>query len=198
MEYSKEQLLTGLKRKDLKAYETLFHKYHGRLVLFAKKFTGDLELAKDIVQEAFLTLWEKSETLSIKDSPKSYLYQAVRNKSLNQLRHLQIKDSAKDEIISNIIESERLIYSDFNDPFYSLLEMEMEQKMEQAINNLPDKCREIFLLRSKENLKNKEVAEKMGISVKMVEKYISKSLRILRTELAEYISIVLITLLKLF
>ena len=191
-----EQLLIGLKRKELKAYEEIFFRYHGRLVLFARKFTGDLTIAQDIVQDAFLTLWEKSESITILDSPKAYLFQAVRNKALNYNRHLQVKQSVRDELIAKINEAEKITYSDFNDPFYSLLEQEMEQKIEILIDSMPEKCREVFKMSRHDHLKNKEIADKMGISVKMVEKYISKSLQILRTELSDYMSILLLILLK--
>jgi RNA polymerase sigma-70 factor (ECF subfamily) len=191
-----EQLLIGLKNKELKAYEEIFFRYHGRLVLFARKFTGDLTVAQDIVQDAFLTLWEKSESITILDSPKAYLFQAVRNKALNYNRHLQVRQSVREDLISKIATAEKMIYSDFNDPFYSLLEQEMEQKIEILIDSMPEKCREVFKMSRHDHLKNKEIADKMGVSVKMIEKYISKALQILRTELSDYISILLLILLK--
>ena len=191
-----EQLLIGLKKKELKAYEEIFFRYHGRLVLFARKFTGDLTIAQDIVQDAFLTLWEKSETITINDSPKAYLFQAVKNKALNYNRHLQVKQSFRENLISKIAAAEKTICSDFNDPFYSLLEQEMEQKIELLIDSMPEKCREVFKMSRQDHLKNKEIADKMGISVKMVEKYISKALQILRTELSSYMGVLLLVLLK--
>ena len=137
-----EQLLTGLKKRDIKAYEEIFFKYHGRLVLFARKFTGDLELAQDIVQDAFLTLWEKSDSLTINHHPKAYLFQAVKNKALNHKRHLQVKQSARQEMISKINALEKSVYYDINDPFYSLLELEMEQRIEKGINSMPEKMQD--------------------------------------------------------
>ena len=192
----KEQLLIGLKRKELKAFEEIFFRYHGRLVLFARKFTGDLSAAQDLVQDAFLALWEKSETITIHDSPKAYLFQAVRNKALNYNRHLQVKQAVREDLISKIETAEKAFFSDFNDPFYSLLEQEMEQKITILIDSMPEKCREVFKMSRQDHLKNKEIADKMGISVKMVEKYISKALLVLRVELSDYMSILLLILLK--
>ena len=194
--YTEKQLLNGLKNKELDAYEELFFKYHGRLVLFARKFTGNLEIAQDIVQDAFLALWEKSGELTINTSPKAYLFQAVRNRSLNQNRHLIVKQSVQDELISKTAEAERNIYSNFDDPFYSLLELEMEQKIEMVIDSLPEKCRVVFKMSRREQKKNKEIAQEMDISVKMVEKYISTALRILRSNLSDYMGILLLMLLK--
>lgn len=196
MDDHKEQLISGLKRKELKAFEEIFFRYHGRLVMFARKFTGDLSAAQDIVQDAFLALWEKSETITIHDSPKAYLFQAVRNKALNYNRHLQVKQSVREDLISKIETAEKAVFSDFNDPFYSLLEQEMEQKIAILIDSMPEKCREVFKMSRQDHLKNKEIADKMGISVKMVEKYISKALLVLRTELSDYMSILLLILLK--
>jgi len=85
MNDTKSISLSGLKRKNIKAFEVLFFKYHGRLVLFANKFTGDLRISQDLVQDAFLKLWEKPEIISSIESPKAYLFQAVRNSCLNHL-----------------------------------------------------------------------------------------------------------------
>ena len=196
MDDHKEQLISGLKRKELKAFEEIFFRYHGRLVMFARKFTGDLSAAQDLVQDAFLALWEKSETITIHDSPKAYLFQAVRNKALNYNRHLQVKQAVREDLISKIETAEKAFFSDFNDPFYSLLEQEMEQKITILIDSMPEKCREVFKMSRQDHLKNKEIADKMGISVKMVEKYISKALLVLRVELSDYMSILLLILLK--
>mgnify|MGYP001404352953 CR=1 FL=1 len=186
-----EELLAGLRRKDLKAFEEIFFKYHGRLVLFAHKFTGDLEVARDIVQDAFLVLWEKSETITINDSPKSYLFQAVKNKALNYNRHLLVRQSVKNELVSKIYAEEKKFYSNTENPFFSLLEKEVEQKIESVIAGMPRKCQTVFKMSRKENLKNKEIAANLNISVKMVEKYISKALYILKTELSDYMGVLL-------
>lgn len=194
--YTEKQLLNGLRNKELDAYEELFFKYHGRLVLFARKFTGNLEFAQDIVQDAFMALWEKADGLTINTSPKAYLFQAVRNRSLNLNRHLNVKQAVQNEMVSKITEVEQNIYSNFDDPFYSLLELEMKQKIEMVIESMPEKCQLVFKMSRREQKKNKEIANEMGISVKMVEKYMSTALRILRSKLSDYMAILLLILLK--
>jgi RNA polymerase sigma-70 factor, ECF subfamily len=188
---NKEQLLIDLKNKEIKAYEELFFRYHGRLVLFARKFTGDLQVAQDLVQDVFIILWEKADTLAIKSSPKAYLFQAVRNRCLNYKRHLSIRHSVEDELNYKISNSERLIYSDFNDPYYSLLELEMQQRIDEVINALPVKCLEVYKLSRHNHLHNKEIAEKLGLSEKTVDKHISRALSVLRRELSEYLGVLL-------
>ncbi len=192
MENDNEKLITALSNKDIKAFEEFFFKYHGRLVMFANKFTGDIQVAKDIVQDAFLIFWDKAGELTIASSPKAYLFQAVRNSCLNYQRHLGVRNTAMDEIGHSISNIEKQAYSNYNDPYFSLLELEMEQRIADVVNSMPDKCQQVFKLSRQQHLKNKEIAEKLNISVKMVEKHISKALHILRHELADYLAAIFI------
>ena len=188
---SDKNIIAGIKKRELKIFEELFLNYHGRLVLFANKFIGDMQVSRDLVQDAFFILWEKADQLEIKQSPKAYLYQAVKNSCLNYNRHLSIKQSAEGKILQNIAELEKQVYQNTHSPYFSLLEMELEDKIAEVIEGMPDKCREIFKLSRFEYLKNREIAEKLGISVKAVEKHISKALVILRRDLADYMGILL-------
>jgi RNA polymerase sigma-70 factor, ECF subfamily len=190
--------LTGLKRKDIKAFEVLFFKYHGRLVLFANKFTGDLRVSQDLVQDAFLKLWEKPQSISTIESPKAYLFQAVRNNCLNHHRHLNIKYSVEKKLVAKIDSLEKATYFDYKDPLHSLLELEIDDKVDKIVQSMPEKCRQIFKMSRRDFLKNKEIAKKLGISVKMVEKHISKALVLLRTGLSEYMTALLLLLLNKF
>lgn len=192
------ELSIGLRNRDPEVYKDLFFQYHGRLVLFAFKFTGDMESARDIVQDTFMTLWEKADSLTIEVSPKAYLFQAVRNRSLNYSRHMNTGQAVHEKLTARIDREERRVYSDFNNPFHSLLELELGQKIREVVDSMPDKYREVFILSRHNNLRNREIAEKKGISVKMVEKYLSKAMRVLRSELAEYMSLLLIVLMKIF
>jgi RNA polymerase sigma-70 factor (ECF subfamily) len=176
--------------KKLKDFEELFFRLHGRLVLFSLKFTGDMQAAKDIVQDTFLSLWEKADEINV--SPKAYLFQAVKNTSLNYIRHTKISNNAKEQILAQINLIEQNVYTDFNNPYFSLLELELEEKIEKVINTLPPKSLEVFNLRREEHLKNKEIAERLGVSVKAVEKHISKVFAILRRELSEYMMIAIL------
>jgi RNA polymerase sigma-70 factor (ECF subfamily) len=190
--------IAGLKNRDLKIFEELFFNYHGRLVLFANKFVGDMQVSRDLVQDAFVILWDKADELDIKTSPKAYLYQAIKNSCLNYNRHLNIVQNAESNLALKIAELEKEVYQDSSSPYFSLIEMELEEKIAEVIESMPDKCKEVFKLSRFEHLKNKEIAEKLGISVKMVEKHISKALIILRRDLAEYIGILLCAFISRF
>jgi RNA polymerase sigma-70 factor (ECF subfamily) len=162
--------------------------------LFANKFLGDMQVSRDLVQDAFFALWEKADQLEINQSPKAYLYQAVKNSCLNYNRHLSIKQSAEAEIQNKISKLEKQVYKNSDSPYYSLIELELEEKINEVIESMPDKCREVFKLSRFENLKNKEIAKKLNISVKTVEKHISKALFILRCNLADYLGVLLMVL----
>jgi RNA polymerase sigma-70 factor (ECF subfamily) len=190
-ETTSKNIISGIKSRDLKIFEELFFNYHGRLVLFANKFIGDMQVSRDLVQDAFVILWEKADQLNIKQSPKAYLYQVVKNSCLNYNRHLSIEHSAERTLANQISELEKQVYQNSDSPYFSLIELELEEKIAEVIESMPEKCREVFKLSRFEYLKNKEIAEKLDISVKMVEKHISKALTILRRDLADYVGVLL-------
>jgi len=175
------------KSNDLKLYHQLFYKYHGRLVLYANKFLNDIELSKDVVQEVFYHLWKDPELLLNDYSIKSYLFTATRNGALNNLRHLKVVYNAEKNKGDDILGMGYSSFSEEDDPLSNLLELELIEKVEDIIQNLPERCREVFKLSRQEQMKNKEIAEKLGVSVKMVEKQMTKALKVIRKELAEYI-----------
>lgn len=183
------------KQLQLESFKDIFYKYHGRLVLFANKFTGDMEASRDLVQDAFLKLWEKSDSVSIK-SPKAYLFQAVRNNCLNYARHINIKRAADKKLAEEMKKLENSIYFESADPLKALFEKEIENKIQDLVQSMPEKCRKVYQLSRNDYLKNKEIAIRLGISVKMVEKHISKALRILRSGVSEHIGILLLVLFK--
>ena len=142
------------------------------------KFVGDLDEAKGLVHEAFIAVWEKFDTLPLDTNYNSYLYTAVRNRSLNHIR-----DKKKKVAIEHVPEH---LLSEENDP---LMAQELEREIEMAIQSLPEKCRQVFEMNRVEGMKYAQVAEKLGISVKTVEAQMSKALGVLRDRLGEFLSI---------
>lgn len=190
-----EVQLRSLKRKDIRAYKKLFFKFHGRLVLFANKFTGDMQVSQDLVQDAFLNLWKQYNSQTKIKSPKAYLFQAVRNSCLNHHRHLKIRNSVEEELTDKIVSKEKSVYYDNENPYQSLLELELHEKIEELENSIPDRCKQVYKMSRHDFLKQKQIAKELGISVKMVEKHISKALLILRSGLTGYIEILILLLL---
>ncbi len=147
---------------------------------FSMKYVGDLDEAKGLVHEVFVSLWERFDSLPSDTNYNSYLYTAVRNRSLNHIRNKK-----KNVMIENVSEKE------FAQTFDPMAASELETEIEIAIQSLPEKCRMVFELNRGEGLKYAQIADKMGISVKTVEAQMSKALSVLREHLKEFLSMII-------
>lgn len=144
------------------------------------KYIGDLDEAKNLVHEVFISVWEKFEELPEDTNFRSYLYTSARNRCLNYIRD-QKKHVAFDSVYDQGVVAE-----------YNSIEIrELEKEIDLAINTLPEKCRLVFELSRYEELKYAEIAQKMNISVKTVEAHMSKALSLLRKALANFLSLLL-------
>jgi len=142
----------------------------------------DFETAKEIVQDAFISMWEKRETIDMSRPVKSYLTMVIHNKCTNYLRDNRKFDTYLLDI-ENLLDVQEYESSD------SLIEEELKAKIDSAIAELPEKCREIFVLNRFESLKYQQIADKLQISVKTVETQMSKALQHMRVRLAEYVTV---------
>jgi len=165
---------------DKSTFESLFHSEFKRLCFFALQYTKDYDTAREITQEAFISLWEKRESIDLSKPVKTYLSITVRNKCLNYLR-----DSKK--FNKEILDMEGLLSDKTYEQPDRLVEAEIRDKIERAIDELPVKCREIFVLNRHENLKYKEIAIRLEIYVKTVETQMSRALQHMRERLAEFL-----------
>jgi RNA polymerase sigma-70 factor (ECF subfamily) len=160
----------------------LFRSHFAGLCFFAQKYVKDIDTAKEIVQDAFLSLWEKRDTIDMDRQVKSYLTMIIHNKCTNYLR-----DNRKFD--TNILQIENLLDVPEYESTDSLVTGELKVSIESAINELPEKCREIFVMNRYENLKYQEIADKLQISVKTVETQMSKALQHMRPRLAAYLTV---------
>ncbi len=171
---------------DKKLFEQLFRQYFSDLCNFARSYVNDNDTAKEITQNVFINLWQNKKGIDSSKSVKSYLFTSVRNRCLNYIR-----DNKK--FRSNVLDVEIADYETaYESDTFSVAEL--ETKISSALDKLPERCRQIFMLNRFEDLKYKEVAEKLGISVKTVEVQMSKALKILREELKDYIYILILFL----
>ena len=165
---------------DKATFESLFRSEFKGLVYFAIQYTKDTDTAREITQEAFISLWEKRESIDLSKPVKTYLSTTVRNKCLNWLR-----DNKK--FNKEILDIEGLL----SDKTYTqpdrLVEAEIKERIGKAIEELPVKCREIFVLNRHENLKYQEIAVRLDISVKTVETQMSRALQHMRNRLSEFL-----------
>ena len=175
-------------RMDKRAFEELFRSFFPSLVLFAQKYVPDQDTAKEIVHNVFINLWEKRQQVDTGSPLKSYLFTSVHNRCLNYIRDQKKFD--KDDTIF-----QRLDSTEFSDGVNRLEEQELEQRIFDALQALPEKCREIFNMNRFDGLKYAEIAEKQGISVKTVETQMSKALKILREKLIDYLGMIILFIL---
>jgi RNA polymerase sigma-70 factor, ECF subfamily len=141
------------------------------------------------VQDAFIGMWEKRNTIDLSKPVKSYLSTTVRNKCLNHLR-----DNKK--FNRDILSMEDLLADYGNEPQDTMVQADISRNIREAIGELPEKCREIFLLSREENLKYQQIADKLNISIKTVETQMSKALQHMRMRLKEYIVILILLFVK--
>jgi RNA polymerase sigma-70 factor (ECF subfamily) len=168
---------------DRKLFEQLFRQYFGELCNFARSYINDDDTAKEITQNVFINLWQNKKNIDSGKSVKSYLFTSVRNRCLNHIR-----DNKK--FRSSVLDVE---IADYETAYESdaISVAELETKISSALDKLPERCRQVFMLNRFEDLKYKEVAEKLGISIKTVEVQMSKALKILREELKDYIYVLI-------
>lgn len=173
-------LFDRLKKGDESVFDFIFKYYYPGLVVYADRFVLDQMSAEDIVQDVFVKFWEKSKTLDASTNLKGYFFLSVKNGCLDYLKHQKVSDKYRLQVLS---EGDIPNASD-TDYF---IESELKSKIDQAISNLPDRCREIFLLNRMDNMTPKEIALKLGISHRTVETQIGKALRLLRADLKDYL-----------
>jgi len=172
-------MIKGLRAGSEKVYSQLFENYYRPLAIFAFNYVDDIEAAKEIVQDFFVSLYEKRHTLLITSSLQSYLYQSIRNRCLNYLKHKQVVLKHQ-----GLTSDGRAIEEDLES---QIMATELEHRIFMIISRLPSRCREIFQLSRFTGLKNNEIAAQLDISTRTVETQISNALKILRSSLGDEI-----------
>jgi RNA polymerase sigma-70 factor (ECF subfamily) len=185
------ELQQGLEDGSEKAFQELFLRYYAQLVVFARKVVIDDDLARELVQDVIVNFYEKRKEIKIHSSLKAHLYQSVRNRCLNQIKHSQIRRDHHANIYINK-KSEEAYVDD------KLEETELEQKIFSIIQTLPAQCKKIFEMSRFEGLSNQEIADDLNLSKRTVETQISKALKVLRKNLAGYLEAWIVVLWMLF
>ena len=182
-----ELFLSLLEKGGKHAFETLFRLYYSKLVHIARGYLVYQEEAENIVQNVFLKIWENKECLGEVSNINSYLYTMTKNLCLDQLKHEKVKRNYLDN--SYRIKSE-IQYKFIQDEAASLLlENELEEKIIQSMELLPEKCKNIFKKSRLEGLKHSDIAAELGVSHRTVDNHIANALRHMRLHLREFITI---------
>lgn len=166
----------SIQKGDIGVYERFFKENYVEIVRYAHRFVRNQEIAEEIAQEVFMYLWEKRASISIQSSLKSYLFSAAKNKSINYIK----LELPKSQALHDIETIELGASSEFKEQDSSKL---IERKVKEAIDQLPKKCREVFILSRNAGLTYDEIAEEMDISKKTVENQMGIALKKLRESL---------------
>jgi RNA polymerase sigma-70 factor (ECF subfamily) len=167
---------------DRHTLEDIFKEHHAHCLAFAVHYTGDAHDAEEVIQQVFLRLWEKRDSIEITGAIKSYLFAAIRNTAISNWRKETVRLEKE-----NTAGTFRFADLTVQSPVW-----ELERLYQQALDLLPERCREVFVLSRQQQLKYAEIAEVMGISVKTVENQMGKALKVLHKELREYMNSVLL------
>lgn len=172
---SDEALFDLVKESHKDAYEEIYHRFKGVLYAHAYKMLGDREEVRDVVQEVFVTLWSKKESLSIKNL-SAYLYSSVRNRIIDRISRQNSKNKYI-ETMSFFVE-----HNSYQVPDRILYAKELRAMIEHEVSGLPEKMRIIFEMSRKQHLSHREIGEKLGISETTVKKQVNNALKILRSK----------------
>jgi RNA polymerase sigma-70 factor, ECF subfamily len=185
MDIPDKGLVHLLSQRDEKAFEQVFKEHYKPLHAYAFTLLNDDAAAEEMVQNVFFKLWERTEALTITGSVGAYLYRAVHNESLNYLKYQKVRSE----------HSLRVSYhmdGRGESATRAVQVKELEEKIRTALSELPEGCRTVFQLSRFEDMKYSQIADTLGISVKTVENQMGKALRLLRTRLAEFLTLLIL------
>jgi RNA polymerase sigma-70 factor (ECF subfamily) len=175
--------------KEKEDYRYLFQLYYKPLCHLSTHYLDNKDEAKGVVQDVFVKLWEIRHELNLDSNLRNFLFTLVKNDCLNILKHRQVL----------LKHHEKIRWMEMHYQYESLSRMgdnylefdELKHKIDLAIQNLPEHCRVVFEMSRFEELKNREIAEKLGVTQKTVEAHLTKALKILRDELKDYLPVIL-------
>lgn len=185
------EILVKACKGDLDSFEQIFRHYQPALYSFGYEFFHDQDKAKDIVQECFINLWTRLDT--IKDPTKigPYLYSTMRYMCRQEIRRNHIVSGFQDRDALLVRENELNYFLSEDSPLDYLYFAELDESFQNAVSALPDRCRQIFIMRKEDGLSNKEIASKLGISIRTVENEVYRGLQSVRLKLKWYIPIII-------
>lgn len=187
MDLPDQQIASLLVKRDEAAFEQVFKTHYKNLYAYAFTMLKNEDEAEETVQQVFFKLWDRSDQLSISGPIAAYLYRAVHNESLNFLKHQKVKEGHRLHVAYTM-------KNNSEQPQGRMISKELESKFRDALNELPEQCRTVFQLSRFEDMKYKEIADKLDISVKTVENHMGKALKLLRIKLVDYLPLLFILL----
>ena len=168
-------------------FESLYKELQPRLYAYCRKFVNDPETARDLVQDAFVKLWEEIDTSLIHTSVAAYMRKTVHNLCLLHLRSQQIHQRFENYSAFKLKEAELNFFSPDYGAYTPIFLKDMEDIINKCIENLPPQSRRIFEMSRKKGLSYAEIADELGISVRTVENQMYRTLAVLKNELKDYL-----------
>ncbi|MEO8820334.1 MAG: RNA polymerase sigma-70 factor [Ginsengibacter sp.] len=175
-----------MKEDDISVFEAIFKTHYSKLCFYANTILGNISVSEEIVSDIFTEIWEKRTKLEFNISTKAYLYKSVYNRCLNYIKHAKIENAYVKYLLKN---QSKNLFSEI--PSYAYDEKEISKEIKTAIDNLPEQCRNIFLLSRVQNKKYHEIAAILELSPKTVENQMVIALRKLREALKHLFTIIL-------
>lgn len=179
MQLRDRNILGRIQRGDVKSFELIFHRYYQGMLLYARSLVKKENVAEEIVQDVFYNIWKNRQNFKLTNNWKSYLYGAVYKNSLYYLRKMKREQPLEQSMLA----TEKGIGTSPED---EINYRELNERIKQTLNELPQRTGEIFRLSRFEGLTYPEIARKLAISVKTVEANMGKALKAFRSSLKEY------------
>ncbi|REL33775.1 RNA polymerase sigma-70 factor [Rhodohalobacter sp. SW132] len=178
---------------DRAAFEKIFRTYYKQLTGYAFTFIRCPQHAEDIVQTVFLRIWSNKESWDPPGKVKPYLFAAIKNESLNEIRHKKIQNATEEELLELFTElkSNSTLRKDTD-------LVVLKDTIQKEIDCLPIHCKEIFLLNRNSGLTYREIANHLDISINTVNTQMGRALKMLRKNLSDYAPLFLTTLASIF
>ena len=173
-----KNILRRIRKGDIKAFESLFHHYYPGMCLYAVSLLKNEDQSEEIVQDVFYNIWKNREEFNLHTSWRSYLYKAVFNNSMMQLRRSKKEVRADEEWLKTQADIQTGTDGELN---YN----ELNELIVRTLDQLPERTRQIFKMNRFEGLKYKEIARELSISIKTVEANMGKALKALKIALKE-------------
>lgn len=171
MQVSDEILFSGIKKDDYASFNQLFARYYSRLCAYVLSQIQNSNSAEDIVQELFIRIWTHRRRIEIKENISGYLYRAAKNSALNYLRSEKNRTKLLQYFPEGQIQNDEML----------LEQIEFSHFLQQCIDELPERSKEVFMKSRIDGLKHQEIAEQSGTSVKTIKNQLWKSLQYLKS-----------------